>query len=63
MASIKDKPHQYSELALAIVESLNPEHQITWYVKDCYRYMIINGMILTIVDGDGTRRRYKEKIC
>lgn len=60
---LTDKPHHYTDLALAIVESLNPEHHVTWYVKDCYRYMIVNGMILNIVEGNGKEYRFKEKIC
>ena len=55
--------YYYEDLALAIVESLNPEHHVTYYVKDCYAYMIINGRILNIVEGDGTERRFKTKIC
>lgn len=59
---VEGKPHHYTKLAVAISESLNPEHHLCYYVKGKYKYTIINGRILTIVEGNGNSQPHKQKL-
>ena len=42
------KPLHYTKLSVAIVESLNPKHHVTFYVKDGYKYTLVNGRMIYI---------------
>ena len=49
------EPLHYTKLSVAIIESLNKKHPVTFYVKENKKYTIVNGMILTIVEGNGNK--------
>lgn len=57
------KPLHYTKLAVAIVESLNPEHYVTYYVNDGYKYTIVNGKMIYICTNESKqpmKQKYEE---
>ena len=60
---LKEHPLHFTSLNAAILASLNPKHHYTYFVNEKgERAHIINGRVLTIVDGDGNTTKFTDKI-